>query len=45
MFFEGVSWVNFYRWLAGIPDNVTEDAVWRVRCQKGAHVLTMLKIK
>jgi hypothetical protein len=41
---EGVSWANFYRWLAGLPDNLTEDAVWRVRCQKGAHVLTMLKI-
>ncbi|MHC4597663.1 MAG: CAP domain-containing protein [Planctomycetota bacterium] len=41
---EGVAWVNFYRWLAGLPDIVTEDVLWRVRCQKGAHVLAMLKI-
>ncbi|MHC5078895.1 MAG: PKD domain-containing protein [Planctomycetota bacterium] len=41
---EGVAWVNFYRWLAGLPDNVTEDALFRVRCQKGAHVLVMLEI-
>jgi len=39
---EGVAWMNFYRWLAGLPDTVAEDAVWRVRCQKGAHVLVML---
>jgi hypothetical protein len=41
---EGIAWVNFYRWLAGLPDNVTEDPLWRARCQKGAHVLAMLKI-
>jgi len=41
---EGIAWVNFYRWLAGLPDNVTEDEVYRVRCQKGSHVLTMLGI-
>ncbi|MHC4778595.1 MAG: CAP domain-containing protein [Planctomycetota bacterium] len=41
---EGIAWINFYRWLAGLPDNVTEDWLWRVRCQKGAHVLVMLEI-
>jgi hypothetical protein len=41
---EGVAWVNFYRWLAGLPFDVTEDPVWSVRCHKGAHVLAMLKI-
>lgn len=40
---EGVAWVNFYRWLAGLPDTVTEDTLYRVRCQKGAHVLVMLE--
>jgi hypothetical protein len=41
---EGIAWVNFYRWLAGLPDTVAEDATFRVRCQKGAHVLVMLEI-
>lgn len=42
---EGVAWVNFYRWLAGLPDDVTEDATYRVRCQKGAHVLAVLALQ
>ncbi len=41
---EGIAWVNFYRWLAGLPDDVAEDPVFRVRTQKGAHVLVMLDI-
>ncbi|GEM_PF-3608633 len=41
---EGVAWVNFYRWLAGLPDDVVEDTVWTTRCQKGSHVLAMLEI-
>lgn len=41
---EGVAWVNFYRWLAGLPDDVSEDSVFKIRTQKGAHVLVMLDI-
>lgn len=39
---DAVNWTNYYRWLAGLPANLTNDSTNEVRCQKGAHVLTML---
>lgn len=39
---DAVNWTNFYRWLAGLPANITNNSTNEVRCQKGAHVLTML---
>lgn len=39
---DGLNWTNFYRWLAGLPANITINSTNAVRCQKGAHVLTML---
>ncbi|MFH1707850.1 MAG: PKD domain-containing protein [Planctomycetota bacterium] len=40
---DGLNMLNFYRWLAGLPSGVTDNATYAARCQKGAHVLVMLE--
>jgi hypothetical protein len=39
---DGLNWTNFYRWLAGLPANITINSTNAGRCQRGSHVLTML---
>ncbi len=39
---DGINWTNFYRWLAGLPANIPNNATNQAKCQRGAHVLVML---
>jgi len=45
MITDGINRANMYRYLAGLPNGLTETTAETVHCQKGAHVLDMLELQ
>jgi hypothetical protein len=45
MITDGINKANLYRYLAGLPDDLTETPSKRLNCQKGAHVLATLDLQ